>query len=95
MMSRVSDGYIKKSKAIADIKEYANTHAFNSFHKGMIKACEILTQIPPEDRPQEESILQDTIQRLERVIKHGAAWNGKHSVSAEDVLNWLKGADDE
>lgn len=52
----MSNGYIKKSKAIADIKEYANTHTFNSFHKGMIKACEILAQISPEDRPQGEWI---------------------------------------
>ena len=46
----MSDEYIKKSKAIADIKDYANTHTFNSFYKGMMKACEILAQVPPEDR---------------------------------------------
>lgn len=49
-----------------------------------------------ESIPQGESILQDTIRRLERVIKHGVAGkDGMHPVSAEVVLNWLKGADDE
>ena len=48
------------------------------------------------DIPQGEIILQDTIQRLERVIKHGVVGkDGMHPVSAEVVLNWLKGADDE
>ena len=53
-------------------------------------------KLPSADRPQGESILQDTIQRLERVIKHGVVGkDGMHPVSAEVVLNWLKGAGDE
>ena len=52
------------------------------------------TAVEVADRPEGESILQDTIRRLEEVIKHGVAdKDGMHPVAAEVLLNWLKGAD--
>lgn len=52
----MKDDTIKRRESIAKIKEYANIHAFNSFYKGMLKACEILAQMPSADRPQGEWI---------------------------------------
>ena len=82
-VKRVSENYTGKGK-----RDY---HPHVDFIVDELKYC-----VPSADRPQGESILQDTIRRLERVIKHGVAGkDGMHPVSAEVVLNWLKGADDE
>ena len=48
--------WIKKSDAIKAIIEYADTHTFNSYNKGMHKAVSIIASIPSADRPQGEWI---------------------------------------
>ena len=47
---------IRRSDAIKAIIEYADTHTFNSYNKGMHKAVSIIEDIPSADRPKGEWI---------------------------------------
>ena len=40
------DDLIRREEAIRAITEYANTHSFNSHYKGMLKARDIIEQLP-------------------------------------------------
>ena len=50
------DELIRRSDAIKAIIEYADTHTFNSYNKGMHKAVSIIEDIPSADRPRGEWI---------------------------------------
>ena len=52
----MSDDLIRRSDAIDAVREYAEKHTFNSYHKGMLKAISIIADTPTADRPQGEWI---------------------------------------